>query len=338
MALSKRLIGKTHLSVTTLGFGGAPLGGMYTPTDDATALATIRAAYDGGIRYFDTAPFYGHGLSEHRVGQALRAVGARDYALSTKVGRLLRPAKRGSKADASMFVEPLPFNIAFDYGYDGIMRSVEDSFQRLGLNAIDILLLHDVNRRWHGDEVERRFDEVMNGGYRALDELRRNGVIYACGVGVNDAAVLARFARSADFDCFMLAARYTLLEQDPLDELLPLCAEKSISILIAAPFASGILATGAKPGATYFYADAPPEILDKARKIEAVCARHAVPLPAAALQFPLGHPAVASVVPGFRSPQEVANNLAHFTHEIPRAFWQELKAEKLIRNDAPLPV
>jgi D-threo-aldose 1-dehydrogenase len=236
-----------------------------------------------------------------------------------------------------MFVEPLPFNIRFDYSYDGIMRSVEDSFQRLGLNRIDILLLHDVNRKWHGDDVDRRFDDVMNGGYRALDELRRNGVIFAFGVGVNDPAILARFARAGHFDCFMLAARYTLLEQDPLDELMPLCAEKSISVLIAAPFASGILATGAKPGATYFYSEAPADIMDKAQKIDAVCGRHGVPLPAAALQFPLGHPAVASVVPGFRSPQEVTSNLAHFSQPISAAFWRELKAERLIRTDAPVP-
>ncbi len=337
MALPERKIGKTGLSVTALGFGGAPLGGMYSTTDDAIALATIEAAYRGGIRYFDTAPFYGHGRSERRVGQALRATAASDCVLSTKVGRLLRPVPRGQKAEPSMFVDPLPFNIRFDYGYDGVLRSVEDSFQRLGLNRIDILLLHDVNRKWHGDDVDRRFDEAMRGGYRALDELRRNGEISAFGVGVNDPGILARFARSGDFDCFMLAARYTLLEQDPLDELLPLCSEKKISILIAAPFASGILATGAKPGATYFYSEAPPEIMDKAQRIEAVCRRHGVPLPAAALQFPLGHPAIATVVPGFRSPQEVESNLAHFSHKIPAEFWQDLKTEKLIRADAPTP-
>jgi D-threo-aldose 1-dehydrogenase len=337
MSLLQRTIGRTGLAVTTLGFGGGPLGGMYTATSDTTALATIEAAYDGGLRYFDTAPFYGHGLSEHRVGQALRKAATRDFVLSSKVGRLLRPVQRGAVAEPSMFVAPLPFNIEFDYSYDGIMRSVEDSFQRLGVNEIDILLLHDVNRRWHGDEIDRRFDEVMNGGYRALAELRRTGAIHAFGVGVNDAGILVRFARSGDFDCFMLAARYTLLEQDPLDELLPLCTDMAISILIAAPFASGILATGAKPGATYFYSEAPADIMDKARKIEAVCARHGVPLPAAALQFPLGHSAVASVVPGFRSPDEVANNLAHFKQAIPSAFWQELKAQKLIRADAPVP-
>ena len=330
--IAQRRIGSTGLSVSTLGFGGAPLGGLYTPTSDAVAAETIAAAYAGGIRYFDTAPFYGHGLSERRIGDGLRRYPRGEIILSSKVGRLLR---RDMQAPSPG--DRLPFLIEYDYGYDGVMRSLEDSYQRLGLNRIDIALLHDVNRRWHGDDVDRRFEEAMSGGYRALDELRRAGVLQAIGVGVNDPSILCRFADAGQFDCFMLAGRYTLLEQHPLDDLLPLCERRGISILIAAPFASGILATGAVPGATYFYTEAPPDIVERTRRIEEVCRRHDVPLPAAALQFPPGHPAVASVVAGFRSPEEVRVNLRFFNQSIPAALWQELKQEKLLRSDAPVP-
>jgi D-threo-aldose 1-dehydrogenase len=327
-------VGRTAIDLPILGFGAAPLGGLYRPMPDDMARATVQAALEAGINYFDTAPFYGHGLSEHRIGQALRTAPRDRFRLSTKVGRLLRPAPR---AEPSMYAETLPFAIAFDYSYEGVMRSVEDSLQRLGMDRIDILYIHDVNRRWHGDDVDRRFDEVMKGGYRALDELRSAGTVQAIGVGVNDSAILCRFARAGRFDLFMLAGRYTLLEQDPLDDILPLAIERDISIAVAAPFASGILATGARPGATYFYVEAPPAILEKARRIEAVCDRHDVRLPAAALQFPLAHPAVATVVAGFGSPAEVAENRRYFGQDIPGAFWAELKAEGLIRTDSPTP-
>jgi D-threo-aldose 1-dehydrogenase len=333
--MEKRPVGTTTLETTVLGFGCAPLGGLYAPISDEQATAALSAAYAAGIRYFDTAPFYGLGLAEHRLGNALRER-FQDLVVSTKVGRLLRPSS-GDDAGKSMFVDALPFTVAYDYSYDGIMRSVEDSYQRMGTAGIDILYIHDVNRKWHGDAVDDRFREVMDGGYRALERLRSEKIVKAIGVGVNDTEILIRFARAGDFDCFMLAGRYTLLEQTPLDELFPVCAEKSISIVAAGPFNSGILASGAKPGAKYFYVDAPEPILSKTQAIEAVCARHAVPLAAAALQFPLAHPVVASVATGMISPEEVDANVEHLARPIPPDLWLELRHEGLLREDVPAP-
>jgi D-threo-aldose 1-dehydrogenase len=333
--MEKRRIGRTGLEVTVLGFGCGPIGGLFDQVPDEQAHRAVRAARDGGIDYFDVAPFYGVGLAEHRLGEAFRGR-EKDFVLSTKVGRLLKPARSGH-APESMFREALPFEIVYDYGYDGVMRSVDDSCQRLGMAGADILYIHDVNRKWHGDAVEARFREVMEGGYKALDKLRAEGAVKAIGVGVNDPDILARFAEAGDFDCFMLAGRYTLLEQTPLDRLFPLCAERGISIVAAGPFNSGILATGAKPGAKYFYADANSEILERTRRIERVCALHGVPLAAAALQFALGHPVVASVATGMVSPGEVETNLRHMARAIPGDFWLELKQEGLLRQETPVP-
>jgi D-threo-aldose 1-dehydrogenase len=334
--MEKRAVGGTALQLTVLGFGCGPLGGLYAPVPEAQAIATLHAARDAGIEYFDVAPLYGSGLAEHRLGTALRDQ-FRDIVVSTKVGRLLKPS-RDDAAGNSMFIGALPFEISYDYSYDGIMRSVEDSWQRMGAVDIDMLYIHDVNRKWHGDAVDERFREVMGGGYRALEELRAAKIVQAIGVGVNDPEILVRFARSGDFDCFMLAGRYTLLEQTPLDELFPLCAERSISIVAAGPFNSGILANGATPGAKYFYSDAPETILRKTAAIDAVCALHSVPLAAAALQFALGHPVVASVATGMVSPEEVSANIEHLARPIPEDFWLELKHEGLIRQDAPTPI
>jgi len=332
--IATRRLGRSALEISVLGFGAAPLGGIYRALSDEDADATVAAAYEAGMRYFDVAPFYGLGLAEHRLGRSLRARRS-DCVLSTKVGRLLRPL-RGRQPE-SMYVDPLPFEVAYDYSYDGVMRSIDDSYQRTGLVEFDILFIHDVNRRWHGDDVDRRFDEVMAGGYRALEELRRNGNVKAVGVGVNDNDILVRFAEAGRFDCFMLAGRYTLLDQSPLDELFPLCERLGIAIIAAAPFNSGILATGARPGAKFFYADAPAEIIERTRQIEQVCERHGVPLVAAALQFALGHPIVASVATGVSSPAEVATNVAMMNFPIAQAFWTELKAQELIRKDSPAP-
>jgi D-threo-aldose 1-dehydrogenase len=230
-----------------------------------------------------------------------------------------------------------PFEVAFDYSYDGALRSLEHSLQRLGTNAIDIVLIHDVNRRWQGDLVEQRYREAMEGAHRALCDLRAAGTIKAFGVGVNDCDILLRFAADGDFDCFMLAGRYTLLDHTALDALMPECERRGIAVLMAAPFNSGILATGARPGATFFYADAEHEIVERTRRIEAVCATHQVAIAAAALQFPLAHPAVASVVTGMRSKDEVVANLAHCRATIPSEFWIELKKEGLLDRDAPVP-
>ena len=312
-----------------------PFGSLAAGDDDATLGAAFDAMHGRGLRYFDTAPLYGNGLSEHRVGACLRRVDRRDIVLSTKVGRRLDPVAGAVAAGASG--GRYPFEVRYDYGYDGTMRSLEHSLQRLGSNAIDIALIHDVNRRWQGDLVEQRYAEAMDGAHRALVELRASGAIKAFGVGVNDWSILMRFAADGDFDCFMLAGRYTLLDHGALDTFLPDCERRGIAVLMAAPFNSGILATGATPGATFFYQPAEAEIVARTTRIEAVCARHGVALAAAALQFPLGHPAVASVVTGMRSVAEVEANLAHVAARIPAACWDELKHERLIAAHAPVP-
>jgi D-threo-aldose 1-dehydrogenase len=334
----QRRLGKSGLEVPVVGFGGAPLGNMYQEFSDEQARATVRAAYDAGMRLFDTAPLYGFGLSEHRVGEALRWLDRDSYVLSTKIGRLLRP-KDPKQVDGGLFKKILPFEGVYDYGYDGVMRSVDDSLQRLGVHRIDVLLIHDVDVWTHGSEEARlaRFREVMEGGYRAMLRLREEGVVRAIGAGINEVQACEDFARAGDFDCFLLAGRYTLLEQGALDTLLPLCAERDIALLIGGPYNTGILATGAVPGAYYNYAPAPPEIMDRVRRIEAVCARHGARLASAALQFPLGHPNVATLIPGARSPEEVEQNRATFEVAIPNDLWAELKREGLLREDAPTP-
>jgi D-threo-aldose 1-dehydrogenase len=334
----KRALGKSGVEVTIMGFGGAPLGNMYEAFSDQQARATVEACYDAGIRYFDTAPLYGFGLSEHRLGEALRGKKREEFVLSTKVGRLLKPGAPAT-LEHGQFRGSLPFAQVYDYSYDGVMRSVEDSLQRLGTWRIDILLVHDLDVWTHGSEDARRarVAEFMAGGYRAMALLREQGAVQAIGAGVNETAACQDLAERGDFDCFLLAGRYTLLEQAPLDEFLPLCASRRIALIIGGAYNTGILATGAIPGAYFQYAPAPPEIMERVRRIEAVCARHGVRLPTAALQFPLGHPVVATVIPGTRSPAEVAQNVEIFAPKIPAAFWAELKHEGLLRADAPTP-
>jgi D-threo-aldose 1-dehydrogenase len=322
-------------SVSQLGVGCAPFGSLAAGTSDALVHAAFDALYAAGLRYFDVAPLYGVGLAEHRLGACLRNVDRRSVVLSTKVGRLLDAQAGGAAAGASGGAYPFSFH--YDYSYEATLRSLEYSLQRLGTNAIDIALIHDVNRRWQGDLVEQRYAEAMNGAYRALHELRAAGSIKAIGVGVNDWSILERFAADGDFDCFMLAGRYTLLDHTALDTFMPDCARRGIGVLMAAPFNSGILATGARPGATYFYQPAEPDIAARVARIEAVCALHGVAIAAAALQFPLAQPAVASVVTGMGSPDEAAQNLAHCRAVIPGAFWDEMKHERLIAANAPVP-
>jgi D-threo-aldose 1-dehydrogenase len=333
-----RVLGRSGLAVTQLGFGGAPLGNMYRAFSDAQAEATVRAAYDAGIRLFDTAPLYGFGLSEHRIGAALRNRPREDFVLSTKVGRLLEP-RHPDTLDHGQFEGSLPFAEVYDYGYDGIMRSIEHSLHRLGTYRVDILLVHDLDVWTHGSEQARaeRVEPFMAGGYRAMEKLRAEGTVKAIGAGVNETAACQDLAERGDFDCFLLAGRYTLLEQGALDELLPWCTQSNVSLIIGGPYNSGILATGAIDGATYNYNPAPPEVMDKVRRVEAVCERHRVPLASAALQFPLGHQQVATMIPGARSPKEVQQNVKTFAAAIPADLWAELKHEGLVRHDAPTP-
>ena len=325
-----RKIGNTDIEVTCLGFGGASLGNMYTPVDDAAAVEAIRTACANRIRYFDTAPLYGFGKSERLYGEALRNISRQSFILSTKVGRLIVKGAAKPDTEQTPFVGITDVHTVFDYSRSGILKSLEESRKRLNIERIDIVYIHD-------PDVKDSYRQALEEAYPVLDDLRRQGVIGAVGAGMNQAEMLRDFARDADFDCFLLAGRYTLLDQVALRELLPLCLKKRISIIIGGAYNSGILATGAVPGAHYNYAPAPPEMMDKTRRIQAVCDRWHVPLKAAALQFPFGHPTVVSNIPGTRTKARFEENLALMTHPIPADFWAELKAEGLLVENAPVP-
>ena len=336
----KRRLGRTSLEVTALGFGGAPIGGFRATIPEAEAQALLDAAWDGGVRLYDTSPFYGYGRSELRVGHALRQRPRGEFVLSTKVGRVMRPLGPGEEPPADLRQHGLPgFVPRFDYSYDGVMRSLEQSHLRLGLDRIDVVLIHDVDFWTIRDRavLEERFRTVMEGGYRALHELRAQGVIGAIGCGLNESDTCLRFAQAGDFDCMLLAGRYTLLEQGALADLFPYCATKGMSVILGGPFNSGILAGPVREGAPYDYVAAPAGVVERARRIEAVCTRHAVPLPAAALQFVLAHPVVCSVIPGALARREVEENIAHLRRPIPAALWQELRVEGLLDPAAPVP-
>jgi len=335
----KQKIGATGPTVSRLGFGCGPLGELFFRISDADADATLQAAWDGGIRYFDTAPYYGMGKSEHRVGTFLRGLPRDQFALSTKVGRVLRPQRRDAPPGPNPRKGGLPFDDVFDFSYDGIMRAYEDSIQRLGIPWIDCLVIHDLDYMFHRTDhaVQGHMTQLVTSGWRALDELKRNGLVCAVGAGVNELGTIPRFLDAVPLDFFLLAMRYTLMEQDTLDEELPRCAADGVGIVIGAAFNSGILATGPVQGAKYNYEDATPEVLEKVGRIQTVCARHNVPLPAAAIQFPLGHPSVASVIPGAFKPEQISATVDAFRHPIPPSLWAELKSEGLLRADAPTP-
>ena len=326
--------------VTAMGFGGAPLGNLYRAMPEAQAQATLDAAWDAGIRYVDTAPQYGLGLSEGRIGAAIARHGRDGLILSTKVGRLLLDCPPDQVTPES-FVDVPQKRIVFDYTYDGVMQSYQASRDRLGIANADILLVHDVDAFSHGGsravsdaKVRELFD---GGGYRALTELRAGGQIAAIGAGVNEWQVCERLLDLGDFDAFLLAGRYTLLEQEALDTFLPKCVTRDVAIILGGPYNSGVLATGPVPGAKYNYADAKPEILARVARVEAVCRAHGVRLIEAALQFPLHHPAVRTVIPGAMTPAEVAANVAVMAAAIPDALWSDLKAQGLLHPDAPVP-
>ena len=330
-----RRLGHSPIEVTRLGFGSAPLGNLFSVVSEQAAEEALEAAWEAGWRYFDTAPLYGHGLGEQRIGRFLRGKPCEAYRLSTKVGRLLVP--QAGEVDGGAYVEVPNAKPVYDYSRDGALRSVEDSFKRLGLDRIDILLIHDIDRFTHKAEQPRRFREAMDGAYPAMAELRAQGVVGAIGLGVNDWRVCEDVARIADIDCILLAGRYTLLEQEPLAGLFPLCLEKGISVIAAGVFNSGILATGPRPGAFYNYAAAPAEVLERTAGLDRVCRAHGVPLAAAALQFPLAHPAVAAAVVGARTAEEVRTNQMLVDHPIPTDLWADLKSQGLIAAEAPTP-
>jgi len=331
-----RILGKTALRVTEIGFGGAPLGNLFAVVSDGDAHASLAAAWDNGCRFFDTSPFYGYGLSERRVGDALREKARDSFVLSTKVGRLIRPGAhlRGPGTD---FQTPMPFYAKFDYSYDATMRSLEDSLQRLGLDRIDVALIHDIGRDWHGERQPAIFRQAMGGAAKALAELRSAGQIRAIGIGVNDVDVCEATMNEMDLDCVLLAGRYTLLEQGGLDRFLPDAHRRGISVIVGGPFNSGLLARLGQPSATYNYGAVPSEIAKRAAALHAVCAKHGVPLPAAALQFPLAHPAVAAIIPGARNAAEVASHWQWARLKIPAALWDDLRKQGLVRAEAPVP-
>ena len=306
-------IGHTNLLVSRLGFGGAPLGGLFTSVGDATAQDTVLAAYDAGLRYFDTAPLYGHGMGETRLGSVLRHYPRDDFTLSTKVGRVLVRPDAGGIQD-HQYKDVLPLNPEFDFSADGIRRSFESSLERLGLDRIDIALIHD---------PDDHYAQALGVAFPALARMREEGIVSAIGAGMNQWEMLYEFAREADFDCFLLAGRYTLLDQSAEEKLLPECENRSISIILGGPYNSGILAGGEH----YNYETAPPEIVAGKKRLETLCAEHGVPLKAAALQFPLRHPAIACVVAGARTASEARENCEMMAHTIPRRFWDALTEE-----------
>jgi D-threo-aldose 1-dehydrogenase len=331
------MIGRRAIQVTGLGLGTAPLGGLYRDLSDEEALATVAAAWDAGVRFFDTAPHYGHTKAEHRLGDALRRYPRDQYVLSTKVGRRFVP--RTTPYDGSEgWQNPLPFQAIYDYTHDGILREFEDSQQRLGIVEIDILLVHDLEPATHGEKYATYWKQLTDGGgFRALDELRSSGAVKAVGLGVNQGAPILDAMADFDIDCALLAGRYTLLEQATLDVLLPACEARGVSILLGGAFNSGILARGVQGDLKFNYGAAPPEVVDRVARLEAVCRAHDVPLAAAALQFPYAHPSVAAVLTGARSVEELRENVASFERPIPAALWTALRGEGLLDPRAPVP-
>jgi len=338
-ALARREVGRTGLEVSVLGFGGAGIGNLFRVLPDADAAAAVRESFASGVRYFDTAPFYGFGLSELRIGAELQGAQPTPV-ISTKVGRRLVPTgPQDANVGREGYFSPRPFAPVFDYGYDAVMHSHAESLERLHAD-VDILLCHDIGRLTHGESHAARAREFLDGGYRALCELRAAGAVRAIGIGVNEWEICVELLEHCELDCILLAGRYTLLEQPALAKLLPLCEQRGVSILCGGPFNSGILATGSRAGerSHYNYAAPPAAVLERVRRLEAVCEEFAVPLQAAALQFPLGHPCIASVVAGCTSGAEARNCAAMFAYSIPAAFWLALRERGLIDAAAPLPV
>ncbi len=342
-SLEKRKVGRTSLELTALSLGSAPLGGLYRELSDAQAEATVDAAWQSGIRYFDTAPHYGHTKAEHRLGNALRRYPRADFVLSTKVGRRFVP--RTTAYDGSEgWSDPLPFQPVYDYTYSGILRAFEDSQQRLGIVDIDVALIHDIGRVTHGDNNTLYWRQLRDeGGFRALDELRTQRGVKAVGLGVNEGPAIMEAMAEFNIDCALLAGRYTLLEQAVLDDLLPECEKKGVGILLGGAFNSGILARGFRqtqssaPPQKFNYGDAPQAVIERVDAIERICHEHGVALSSAALQFPYAHKVIATVLMGAQSPDEVRANVASFSERLPAELWEALRASGLLRTDAPTP-
>ena len=329
-----RRLPRVDLAVPVFGLGCAQLGGLYRAMTDEQATELVLAAWATGVRHFDTAPYYGYTLSERRLGAALRTLPRDDYVLSTKAGRLMLPDASVQPGDDG-FAAPLPFRPHFDYSYGGILRSHEDSLRRLGVDRIDILYVHDIGHVTHGDRHERHWRELTDGGgFRALDELRGDGRVRAVGLGVNEWQVVHDAMQEFDLDITMLAGRYTLLEQTSLSPLLDACVKRGHAIVVAGPFNSGVLAGGD----TFNYGAVPSEVAQRVQALRAVCDEFDVPLPAAALQFPLAHPAVVSCFAGAHDAAQLKQNINGLQKQLPDAFWQALRHRGWVDERAPLPV
>lgn len=343
--LPARTFGCSSVPTSLLGFGAAPIGNLYQPLSDAQATGAVKSALDSGIRYFDTAPHYGFGLSESRLGAVLANNPVNEpVIISTKVGRLLVPGSSNASVRHG-FADAPPLEPRFDYSYDGVMRSFESSLKRLRRKHIDILLAHDLGPLTHGADHPARFREFMNGGYRAMNELKAAGQVTAIGLGTNEWQICEAALKHGDFDGFLLAGRYTLLEQSAWESFLPLCARRGASVILGGPFNSGILATGVKSADIasgkvplhYNYEPAPQAIIDRVAQLETVCEEFAVPLAAAALQFPIAHPQICSVLAGLATDLQVQQALAWINTPIPDELWQRLRERELLHPAAPTP-
>jgi D-threo-aldose 1-dehydrogenase len=334
-----RRLGRSQVEVTALGLGGAALGNLYAAVSEKDAVSTVSAALEQGIRYLDTAPAYGYGLSERRIGTALTESARDDVVIATKVGWRLEAAD--SDGGWGIWADTPSLRAVMDFSPRAVKDSIEGSLRRLGVERVEILWIHDPDEAasagGRDPDAPSHFHEAMESTYPILDRMRGEGTIGAIGVGLSQSEMLCEFAEAGEFDVFLLANRYTLLEQDPLRDLLPLCERKGISLVIGGAFNSGILATGAVEGARYDYGPAPADVLEKVKRLEAVCARLRVPLAAAALQFPLAHPAVASLIFGARTAAEVGANCRLAALELPARLWSDLKDEGLLDPAAPTP-
>jgi D-threo-aldose 1-dehydrogenase len=334
-----RKLGNTGVELTQLGFGTAPLGELFFKVDELTAAATLQAAWDAGIRYYDTAPYYGRGLSEIRVGRFLDSKPRREFVLSTKTGRWFFAPADPDAFQTGVWAGGLRFDHVHDYSYDGLMRSYEQSHLRLGMNRIDLLIIHDLDFWFHATEqkVTAYLNQLFTSGWRALEELRKHKLIRGIGAGINEVGMMPRFLDMVGVDFFLVALRYTLMEQEVLKVEFPYCQRMSVGVVVGGVYNSGITASGPVPGAKYNYTDATPEVLGKVERMQAICRKHDTPLAAAALQFPLAHPIVASVIPGAIGPKQVQQNVESFKRPISSELWSDLKREGLVSEKAPTP-
>ncbi len=334
----RRKIADTPLELPAFGMGTAHVGELYGAVEESVSQATFEAAWNGGVRYYDTAPWYGRGLAEHRLGGFLRTKPRDDFFVTTKVGRTLHRPADPSTFSRDPWLGGLNFEVHFDYSYDGVMRSYEQALQRLALDTVDALVIHDLDGIFHDEEtIARHSKDLAETGMKALQELKTSGDIRAYGMGINMKEQLTDLAQKVDLDFVLVAMPYTLIDQESLHTGMKACLDRGVSVIVGAPFASGILVTGSAGAAHYNYSVADQAIVEKVRRIEEICATHSVSLPAAALQFPMSHPAVASIIPGAAKPQEVTANIASIDQAIPGQFWVDLKSQGLIVTDAPVP-